>query len=74
MTGVPVLTGGETMPDVQACLRLAVSHDAQALKQQFAAQFSARLMRIRTRFSRKSAQTAACNRHHTEQAVIAGGF
>lgn len=69
MTGVPVLTGGETMPNrvqVQSS-GFAYRISAQALKQQFAR--SELLRRITLLYMHalltQIAQTAACNRHHS---------
>ena len=69
MTGVPVLTGGETMPNrvqVQSS-GFAYRISAQALKQQFAR--SELLRRITLLYMHalltQVAQTAACNRHHS---------
>ena len=69
MTGVPVLTGGETMPNrVQVqCAGFAYRMSAQALKQQFArSDFLRRLMLLYMHaLLTQVAQTAACNRHHS---------
>src|SRR6201990_2208599 len=69
MTGVPVLTGGETMPNrVQVqCSGFAYRMTAQALKQQFArSDFLRRLMLLYMHaLLTQVAQTAACNRHHS---------
>ena len=69
MTGVPVLTGGETMPNrVQVqCTGFAYRMSAQALKQQLArSDFLRRLMLLYMHaLLTQVAQTAACNRHHS---------
>jgi CRP-like cAMP-binding protein len=69
MTGVPVLTGGETMPyrvQVQ-CSGFAYRVSAQALRQHFASsEFLRRLMLLYMHaLLTQVAQTAACNRHHS---------
>jgi CRP-like cAMP-binding protein len=69
MTGVPVLTGGETMPNrvqVQSA-GFAYRMSAQALKQHFArSDFIRRLMMLYMHaLLTQVAQTAACNRHHS---------
>jgi CRP-like cAMP-binding protein len=69
MTGVPVLTGGETMPNrvqVQSA-GFAYRMTAQALKQHFArSDFIRRLMMLYMHaLLTQVAQTAACNRHHS---------
>jgi CRP-like cAMP-binding protein len=69
MTGVPILTGGETMPS-----RVQVQHagfayrmSAQALRQHFArSDLMRRLMMLYMHaLLTQIAQTAACNRHHS---------
>jgi len=69
MTGVAVLTGGDTMPNrVQVqCSGFAYRMSAQALRQQFArSDFLRRLMLLYTHaLFTQVAQTAACNRHHS---------
>ncbi|CAB3758185.1 Crp/Fnr family transcriptional regulator [Paraburkholderia solisilvae] len=69
MTGVPILTGGETMPSrvqVQSA-GFAYRMTAQCLKQQFArSDFLRRLMLLYMHvLLTQVAQTAACNRHHS---------
>ncbi|HEY1610655.1 MAG TPA: Crp/Fnr family transcriptional regulator [Paraburkholderia sp.] len=69
MAGVPVLTGGETMPNrVQVqCSGFAYRMSAQALRQAFArSDFMRRLMLLYMHaLLTQVAQTAACNRHHS---------
>jgi CRP-like cAMP-binding protein len=69
MTGVPVLTGGETMPNrVQVqCAGFAYRMSAHALRQHFArSDFMRRLMLLYMHaLLTQVAQTAACNRHHS---------
>jgi CRP-like cAMP-binding protein len=69
MTGVPVLTGGETMLSrVQVqCPGFAYRMTAQALRQQFArSDFLRRLMLLYMHaLLTQVAQTAACNRRHS---------
>ncbi|MDR5743108.1 Crp/Fnr family transcriptional regulator [Caballeronia sp. LZ029] len=69
MTGVPVLTGGETMPTrVQVqCPGFAYRMSAQALREQFGrSDFLRRLMLLYMQaLLTQVAQTAACNRHHS---------
>src|SRR6202049_533071 len=69
MTGVPVLTGGETMPTrVQVqCPGFAYRMSASALREQFGrSDFLRRLMLLYMQaLLTQVAQTAACNRHHS---------
>ena len=69
MTGVQVLTGGETMPSrVQVqCAGFAYRMSAQHLRQEFArSDFLRRLMLLYMHaLLIQVAQTAACNRHHS---------
>ncbi len=71
MTGMPVLTGGETMPTrvrVQVqCPGFAYHMSAQALREQFGrSDFLRRLMLLYMQaLLTQVAQTAACNRHHS---------
>ncbi|NLP61697.1 Crp/Fnr family transcriptional regulator [Paraburkholderia sacchari] len=69
MTGVPVLTGGEAMPNrVQVqCTGFAYRMSAQDLRQHFArSDFLRRLMLLYMHvLLTQVAQTAACNRHHS---------
>jgi CRP-like cAMP-binding protein len=69
MTGVPVLTGGETMPGrVQVqCAGFAYRMSAQALRLQFARSDCLRrlLLLYMHALLTQIAQTAACNRHHS---------
>ncbi|PLZ03567.1 Crp/Fnr family transcriptional regulator [Burkholderia sp. WAC0059] len=69
MTGVPILTGGETMPNrVQVqCAGFAYRMSAQCLRQHF--ERSDLLRRLLLLYMHalltQVAQTAACNRHHS---------
>ena len=69
MTGVPVLTGGDTMPTrVQVqCAGFAYRMSASALREQFGrSDFLRRLMLLYMQaLLTQVAQTAACNRHHS---------
>jgi CRP-like cAMP-binding protein len=69
MTGVPILTGGETMPSrVQVqCSGFAYRMSAQALRQHFSrSDLFRRLMLLYMHaLLTQVAQTAACNRHHS---------
>jgi CRP-like cAMP-binding protein len=69
MTGVPILTGGETMPTrVQVqCPGYAYRMNAQALREHFRrSDFLQRLILLYMQaLLTQVAQTAACNRHHS---------
>jgi len=69
MTGVPILTGGDTMPTrVQVqCPGFAYRMSAAALREQFnRSDFLRRLMLLYMQaLLTQVAQTAACNRHHS---------
>jgi CRP-like cAMP-binding protein len=69
MTGVPILTGGDTMPTrVQVqCPGFAYRMSASALREQFnRSDFLRRLMLLYMQaLLTQIAQTAACNRHHS---------
>jgi CRP-like cAMP-binding protein len=69
MTGVPVLTGGDTMPTrVQVqCAGFAYRMSAQALREHFGRSDSLRRLMLlyMQALLTQVAQTAACNRHHS---------